>query len=143
MKFNSKKIWANVKEPAIVAAAGVGTNIVVDAALQSAEAIIPVSITSNPYYVNGGKLLLGAVLAATGNKWVQLAGTGLATVGASNLANAALDAIMPNAASNQSTSGVPFIGRPRRVRMGQRAFRNVRPAVHGTGKIGAVPFQAE
>lgn len=148
MKFNKKKIWDAVKEPLYIAGAGTLANTVVDAALQAAEAVIPENITKgeySTYWINGGKLALGAVITTVGAKYkiAQLAGIGLSTVGASNLANAALEAIMPDAAGKEGAGGVPFIGKPRRVRMGQRSFRNVRPAVRGTGKIGAVPFQAE
>lgn len=138
MKFNSKKIWDNVKEPVLIAGAGTIANVAVDAALQAAESVIPASITGNAYVVNGGKLVLGAIITtAFKNKGVQLAGTGLATVGASNIVSGLLEQWIPNAGGNEEgANGVPFIGSAKR-RVGQRGFRKV---VTGAGKVGVVPF---
>jgi len=137
MKFNVKKIWDNAKESAIIAGSGSVANVLVDTAVQSIEALAP--ITSNKLYLNLAKVAAGAVLSAsTKPKSIfNYAGTGLATVGTSNIAADLLEEYFPNA---KPSSGVPFIQGTGRVRMGQRGFRR---AVRGTGKVAGAPFMSK
>lgn len=128
MKFNVKKILSNAKESAIIAGSGAVANFAVDAAVQGVEALAP--ITANPMYLNLAKVAAGSVLAAYGKSGglVNYAGTGLATVGASNLAASLMEQYFPNA---KPSSGVPFQGTGR-IRMGQRGFRNMGGKGRGT-----------
>lgn len=132
MKFNTKKIWDNAKESAIIAGAGVGANALIDAAVQGVEALAP--ITAKPLYLNLAKVALGSVAAASfkSGSILNYAGAGLATVGASNVAAELMQEYFPNA---KSTSGVPFMGTGR-MHMGQRNFRKPK-SLRGTG---TVPF---
>lgn len=133
MKFNTKKIVENAKYSAYVAAAGAGANALMDAAVQSVEALAP--ITAEPMYLNLAKVAAGAVLSAytKSGSIGNYAGAGLATVGASNIAASLMEKYFPNA---KTTDGVPFIGKAR-MRMGQRGFR--RAAVRGAGEV---PFMS-
>ena len=113
---------------------GGAANAAIDAAVSSVEALSSIK-SIDPMYVNIGKIVAGAAVGAmVSNSWAKAAADGVATVGASNLAQSLIEQYITPAAA-APTEGVPFIGRAGR-RMGQRGFRRVA----GAGKVGTVPF---
>lgn len=129
MKFNKKSAITTAKNVLVGGAA----NAAIDAAVSSIEALSSIK-SIDPMYVNIGKIVAGAAVGAmVSNSWAKAAADGVATVGASNLAQSLIEQYITPAAT--PAAGVPFIGRAGR-RMGQRGFRRVA----GAGKVGEVPF---